>query len=209
VVLAVLRHHRQFDHFEREQRAGRWSFALPAQAADRRVGIMGLGELGGAAARSLAGLGFPVAGWSRSEKDLPGIETFGHAGWRAFLARTDILVCLLPLTADTAGILDAATFAGLPQGAFVINVARGAHLVEDDLIAALDRGQLAGATLDVFRAEPLPAGNPLWRHPKVLITPHVASYSSPATAAAGVVENIARARAGQPLLHQVDRRRGY
>jgi glyoxylate/hydroxypyruvate reductase A len=114
VVLAVLRHHRQLDHFEREQRAGRWSFALPPQAADRRIGIMGLGELGSAAAGNLAGQGFPVAGWSRSKKELPGIETFDLAGWRSFLVRTDILVCLLPLTADTAGILDAATFAGLP-----------------------------------------------------------------------------------------------
>lgn len=210
VVLAVLRHHRQFDHFEREQRAGRWSFALPALAADRRIGIMGLGELGSAAARSLAAQGFPVAGWSRTAKDLPGIETFaGEQSRPAFLARTDILVCMLPLTEDTAGILDAATFAGLPRGAFVINVARGAHLVEDDLIAALDVAQLAGATLDVFREEPLPADHPLWRHRQVLITPHVASYSSPLTAAPGVVRNIALARAGQPLIHQVDRRRGY
>jgi glyoxylate/hydroxypyruvate reductase A len=210
VLLAVLRHHRQFDHFEREQRALRWSFAFPPQAADRRVGVMGLGELGSAAARALADHGFPVAGWSRTAKQLPGIETFaGQAGRRAFLARTDILVCLLPLTALTAGILDAATFAGLPQGAFVVNVARGAHLVDDDLIAALDSGQLAGATLDVFRDEPLPADDPLWHHPKVLITPHVASYSSPATAAAGVIANIRRAQTGEHLVHQVDRARGY
>jgi glyoxylate/hydroxypyruvate reductase len=210
VVLAVLRHHRWFDHFEREQRAVRWSFALPPQAADRRVGVMGLGVLGSAAGRSLAGLGFPVAGWSRTGKELPGVKVFaGQDGWRSFLARTEILVCMLPLTGDTIGILDATTFARLPRGACLINVARGAHLVEADLIAALDSGQLAGATLDVFRDEPLPASHPLWRHPKVLITPHVASYCSPATAAEGVVENIRRARAGQPLLHQVDRRQGY
>jgi glyoxylate/hydroxypyruvate reductase A len=210
VVLATLRHHRQFDHFEREQRAARWSYAFPPQAADRRVGVMGLGVLGSAAAASLAAHGFPVAGWSREMRQLPGIESFaGRAGLPAFLARTDILVCLLPLTRDTAGILNAATFAGLPRGACLINVARGAHLVEADLIAALDSGQLAGATLDVFREEPLPAANPLWRHPKVLITPHIASYASPRTAAAGVAANIRRARAGQPLLHQVDRARGY
>ncbi len=210
VVLAVLRHHRRFDHFEREQRAVRWSFALPPQAADRRIGVMGLGVLGSAAGRSLAGLGFPVAGWSRTGKELPGVEVFaGQDGWRSFLARTEILVCMLPLTGHTTGILDATTFARLPRGACLINVARGAHLVEADLIAALDSGQLAGATLDVFRDEPLPASHPLWRHPKVLITPHVASYCSPATAAEGVVENIRRARAGQPLLHQVDRRQGY
>jgi glyoxylate/hydroxypyruvate reductase A len=210
VVLATLRHHRQFDHFEREQRATRWRYAFPPQAADRRVGVMGLGVLGSAAAASLAAHGFPVAGWSRETRQLSGIESFaGRAGLPAFLARTDILVCLLPLTRDTAGILNAPTFGGLPRGAYLINVARGAHLVEADLIAALDSGQLAGATLDVFREEPLPAGDPLWRHPKVLITPHVASYASPLTAAEGVAANIRRARAGQPLLHQVDRARGY
>jgi glyoxylate/hydroxypyruvate reductase A len=210
VLLAVLRHHRQFDRYEREQRATRWSYAFPPQAADRRVGVMGLGVLGATAALTLANHGFPVAGWSRTAKQLPGIESFaGEQRLGHFLARTDILVCLLPLTRDTAGILNARTFAGLPRGAFLINVARGAHLVEADLIAALDSGQLAGATLDVFGEEPLPPGNPLWRHPKVLITPHVASYSLPATGAEGVVENIRRARAGQTLLHQVDRARGY
>jgi glyoxylate/hydroxypyruvate reductase A len=210
VVLATLRHHRQFDHFERKQRVARWSYAFPPQAADRRVGVMGLGVLGSAAAASLAAHGFPVAGWSREAKELSDIESFaGRAGLRAFLARTDILVCLLPLTRDTGGILNAATFAEMPRGAYLINVARGAHLVEADLIAALDSGQLAGATLDVFREEPLPADHPLWRHPKILITPHVASYASPLTAAEGVAANIRRARAGQPLLHQVDRARGY
>jgi glyoxylate/hydroxypyruvate reductase A len=210
VLLAVLRHHRQFDHYEREQRATRWSYAFPPQAADRQVGVMGLGVLGSVAAQNLARHGFPVAGWSRTAKDLPGIESFaGGQGLGRFLARTDILVCLLPLTRDTVGILNAQTFAGLPRGAFLVNVARGAHLVEADLITALDSGQLAGATLDVFGEEPLPPGNPLWRHPKVLITPHVASYSLPATGAEGVVENIRRARAGQTLLHQVDRARGY
>lgn len=210
VVLATLRHHRQFDHFEREQRAARWSYAFPPQAAERRIGVMGLGVLGSAAAASLAAQGFPVAGWSRELRQLAGIETFaGRAGLAAFLARTDILVCLLPLTRETAGILNAATFAGLPPGAFVINVARGAHLVEADLIAALDSGQLAGATLDVFRDEPLPPENPVWHHPLVLITPHVASYASTRTAAEGVAENIRRARAGEELLHQVDRARGY
>jgi len=210
VLLAVLRHHRQFDHYEREQRATRWSYAFPPQAADRRIGILGLGVLGGAAAKTLSSHGFPVAAWSRTRKQLAGIQSFaGKGGLPAFLARTDILICLLPLTRETAGILNAQTFAGLPRGAYLINVARGAHLVEPDLIAALDSGQLAGATLDVFSEEPLPPGNPLWGHPKVLITPHVASYSLPSTGAADVVENIRRARAGQPLLHQVDRARGY
>jgi glyoxylate/hydroxypyruvate reductase len=210
VLLATLRHHRQFDHFEREQRAVRWSYAFPPQAAERRIGVMGLGVLGSAAATQLAAHGFAVAGWSRQARRLVGIDSFaGSDGLAAFLARTDILVCLLPLTRDTAGVLNAPTFAGLPRGAYVINVARGAHLVEADLIAALDSGQLAGATLDVLGEEPLPPENPLWRHPKVLITPHVASYASPQTAAEGVAENIRRARAGRALLHQVDRGRGY
>jgi glyoxylate/hydroxypyruvate reductase A len=119
------------------------------------------------------------------------------------------LVCLLPLTPATEGILDAATFDALPHGAFVVNVARGRHLVERDLLAALDSGHLAGATLDVFREEPLPQDSPLWDHPKVLVTPHVASYSLPATAADGVAANVRRVLAGEPLLHQVDRARGY
>jgi glyoxylate/hydroxypyruvate reductase len=210
VLLAVLRHHREFDRFERAQQAREWAYAFPPQAADRRVGLMGLGELGSAAARALVAHGFQVLGWSRSSKVLDGVVSYpGRSELHAFLHRTDILVCLLPLTSDTVGILDAATFAELPHGACVINVARGQHLVESDLVEALDSGHLGGATLDVFREEPLPRGNPLWDHPKVLVTPHVASYSVPATAADGVAANIRRALAGEPLLHQVDRARGY
>lgn len=210
VLLAVLRHHREFDRFERAQRAREWAYAFPPQAADRRVGIMGLGELGAAAARRLVAHGFQVLGWSRRPKALDGVVSYaGRSELHTFLHRTEILVCLLPLTAETVGILDAATFAELPHGACVINVARGQHLVEEDLIRALDSGRLAGATLDVFREEPLPPGSPLWSHPKVLVTPHVASYSLPATGADGVAENIRRALAGEPLLHQVDRARGY
>ena len=210
VLLAVLRHHREFDRFERAQRAREWAYAFPPQAADRRVGLMGLGELGSAAARVLVAHGFQVLGWSRSPKALDDVVSYaGRSELHPFLHRTDILVCLLPLTADTVGILDAATFAELPHDACVINVARGQHLVEADLIEALDSGHLGGATLDVFRAEPLPPGNPLWDHPKVLVTPHVASYSVPATAADGVAANIRRILAGEPLLHQVDRARGY
>ena len=210
VLLAVLRHHRGFDRFEREQRARRWAYAFPPQAAERRVGVMGLGELGAAAAGLLADHGFQVLGWSRSPKAIEGVTS--HAGrgeLHTFLHRTAILVCLLPLTAETRGILDAAAFADLPHGACLINVARGEHLVEADLIEALDSGRLAGATLDVFREEPLPEDHPLWAHQKVLITPHVASYSWPATGADGVVENIRRALSGRPLAHQVDRAKGY
>jgi glyoxylate/hydroxypyruvate reductase A len=210
VLLAVLRHHRGFDRLERAQRARQWAYAFPPQAAERRVGVMGLGELGAAAARLLTDHGFSVLGWSRSPKAIEGVTSYaGRGELHRFLHQTEILVCLLPLTAETRGILDAAAFADLPHGAFLINVARGEHLVEADLILALDSGRLAGATLDVFRDEPLPAENPLWAHEKVLITPHVASYSWPATAADGVVENIRRALSGRPLAHQVDRAQGY
>jgi glyoxylate/hydroxypyruvate reductase len=210
VLLAVLRHHREFDRYERAQRARRWDFALPRATAERRVGLLGLGELGTAAASTLVAHGFTVFGWSRTPKAIDGVTSYaGRDQLAAFLHRSEILVCLLPMTAETRGILDAELFALLPHGACVINVGRGDHLVERDLLAALDSGHLAGATLDVFREEPLPPESPLWAQEKVLITPHVASYSTPATAAPGVVENIRRARAGQPLRHQVDQVRGY
>ncbi len=210
VLLAVLRYHREFDRYQRDQAAGRWGFALPAQAAERRVGVMGLGELGRAAAAALASHGFQVAGWSQRPKQLPGVRSFaGPTELPAFLAESEILVCLLPLTAATRGILNAQLFHALPQGARLINVGRGEHLVAVDLLAALDQGQLGGATLDVFQKEPLPPADPLWRHPLVLVTPHVASYCWPATAAPGVIANVRRALAGQPLLHGVERRRGY
>ena len=210
VLLAVLRHHREFDRFERAQRAREWAYRFPPQAAERRVGIMGLGELGAAAARALAAHGFAVVGWSRTPKAIAGVTSYAaRSELHAFLHQAEILVCLLPLTTETRGILDAETFASLPHGACVINVARGAHLVEADLLAALASGHLGGATLDVFQTEPLPQGSPLWGHPQVLVTPHVASYSLPATAAEGVIDNLRRARAGRPLRHRVDRARGY
>jgi glyoxylate/hydroxypyruvate reductase len=210
VLLAVLRHHRMFDHYERMHREARWDYVFPPQAAERRVGVMGLGVLGGEVARALAAHRFPVAGWSRGPKTVAGVECFhGGDGLRSFLARTEILVCLLPLTAETADILNADLFARLPRGAAVVNVARGGHLVDADLIAALDSGHLSGATLDVFREEPLPPDHPFWRHPKILVTPHVASYTVPESAAAGVVESVRRVRAGEPLLNVVDRGSGY
>jgi glyoxylate/hydroxypyruvate reductase A len=210
VLLAVLRHHRGFDRFERAQRERRWAYRFPPQAAERQVGIMGLGALGAAIAHDLVRHGFAVSGWSRTAKALPGVTSYaGRSELHPFLHKTEILVCLLPLTAETRGILDAETFASLPHGACLINVARGAHLVEADLLAALESGHLGGATLDVFQTEPLPPESPLWSHPRVLITPHVASYCLAATAAEGVVDNIRRARSGQPLRHQVDRTRGY
>jgi glyoxylate/hydroxypyruvate reductase A len=210
VLLQVLKYHRQLDVYAAQQRGTRWRLYLPPPSAATTVGIMGLGVLGEDAARVLAAHGFTVRGWSRTAKAVAGVACFaGVADLPEFLAGTSILVCLLPLTADTEGILDAALFAQLPQGARLVNVARGRHLVEADLIEALDRGQLAHASLDVFRDEPLPPEHPFWRHPAIDVTPHAASYGLPESAAESVAENWRRLQAGRPLLNVVDRARGY
>jgi len=212
VLLHVLRYHRQVPQYEAFQREGVWRELPGTDARRTRVGIMGIGVLGGDAAAKLSGLNFDVAGWSRTRRELPGVRTFhGHGpdGLDAFLARTDILVCLLPLTPETEGVLNAELFRRLPQGAVLINAARGGHLVEEELIPALDSGQLSAATLDVFRREPLPADHPFWRHPAITITPHVASLTLPNTAAIPLVENIARIERGEPPLHTVDPAVGY
>lgn len=210
VLLQVLKYHRNLDVYAERQRQARWDLHLPLPAAETTVGIMGLGVLGADAARVLVAHGFAVRGWSRTAKTLPGVAAFaGQEGLAPFLAGTRILVCLLPLTDETRGILDARLFAALPKGARLVNVARGAHLVEQDLIDALDVGQLAHASLDVFRTEPLPPEHPFWRHPRIDITPHSASYGLPESAAAYVAENLRRLRDGRPLLHVVDRGRGY
>ena len=210
VLLGVLTHHRFMLDYAAQQRAKVWQEISQIAANQRRVGIMGLGVLGSAAADMLIRLDFDVAGWSRSPKEQAGITCFhGEDGLVPFLARTDILVCLLPLTPETDGILNARAFAALPRGAALISVGRGGHVVEDDLLAALESGQIGGATLDVFRQEPLPADSPFWTHPRVILTPHVASMTIPDSAAAAVAANIRRLRAGQPLEHAVDLRRGY
>lgn len=210
VLLHVLRYHRQQPAYDLLQAKAEWRPLDQPAAGDRRIGIMGLGVLGGDAAAKLADLGFRVAGWSRTARDLPGVECFaGPDGLAPFLNRSEILVCLLPLTAETENILDASLFAQLPRGAYLINVARGRHMVEDDLIPALDSGWLAGATLDVFRTEPLPTGHPFWDHRAITITPHVASVSDPRSVADLVADNIRRAEAGQPLLYEVNPAAGY
>jgi glyoxylate/hydroxypyruvate reductase A len=155
-------------------------------------------------------LGFDVAGWSRSAKTAAGIATYaGAAGLPALLGRSEILVCLLPLTAETEGILNARNLALLPRGAALVNAARGAHLVEPDLLAALAAGQISAAVLDVFGEEPLPLGHPFWHHPRVVVTPHVAAFTNPATAAPIILDNIRRFEEGRPLLNRVDPARGY
>jgi glyoxylate/hydroxypyruvate reductase A len=210
VQLQVLRLHRQDLTYLAQQRERVWRERPQPNAARRRVGVLGMGELGRDAALKLSVLGFDVAGWSRTERRLPGIACFhAAAGLRALLARSEILVCLLPLTPATEGILDAQLFAGLPRGAAIVNCARGRHLVEADLVAALDSGQLSAAVLDVFRDEPLPPQHPFWSHPRILVTPHVAAATHAPTAAPVIADNLRRLRQGRPLLHLVDRERGY
>ncbi|SRR6266851_1248626 len=205
VLAQVLRLHRQDLVYLGQQRAAVWEEQRQPNAGERRVGVLGLGQFGADAALKLRALGFDVAGWSRRPKATDGIATFhGEAGFAPFLARSEILICLLPLTPATENILNAATFALMPRGAMIVNVGRGGHLAEDDLIPALDSGQLGGAVLDVFRTEPLPAEHPFWRHPRIIMTPHVAAATNPPTAAAIVADNIKRLREGRPLLHLVD-----
>jgi glyoxylate/hydroxypyruvate reductase A len=212
VLLHVLRYHRTQPVFEAQQREHVWDDRARelCQADERPVGVMGLGVLGRDAVEKLAALGFDVAGWSRTAKDIPGVTCFdGPDGLAPFLARTKILVCLLPLTAQTADILNRETLAQLPRGAYLINAARGGHAVEADLADALATGQLTHATLDVFREEPLPGDHPFWDHPQITITPHNASITDPRSVVAQVAENIRRIDVGEPLLHLVDRDAGY
>ena len=210
VVAQVLRHHRQLPAYARQQATTTWAPLAQVAAAERRVGVMGVGELGGAAVRALLPFGFDIAGWSRGGRNIDGMASYaGAEGLRPFLARTDILVCLLPLTAATRGLLNRETLTALPPGACLINAGRGPVVVEADLIEALDDGPLAEATLDVFETEPLPADDPLWRHPRVSITPHVASLTDPRSAADEVANAVRQSRAGGPLPNMVGRERGY
>jgi glyoxylate/hydroxypyruvate reductase len=210
VVLQVLHWHRQMEVYRAQQRDGVWRQLPQKLARERRVGILGLGVLGADAARVLTELRFDVAGWSRSARELPGITCFhGAAGLAAFLARTEILVCLLPLTEETAGILNWETLAALPKGACVVNVARGGHVNEADMLAALDSGHITGASLDVFGQEPLPPDHPFWSHERVIVTPHVAAVTHARTSVGHLAEQIRRFEAGEPLENLVDRKRGY
>ena len=210
VVLNVLRFHRQDFEYRALQAERRWEELPAPDTASRRVGILGLGELGSAAAAALMALGFPVMGWSRRPKTLSGVECFhGADGFRAMLRRSNILLCLLPLTPDTRGLLERSALNTLPRGAYLLNAARGGHLVQEDLLEALSTGQIAGAALDVFEPEPLPADHPFWTHPRILMTPHAASITIPSSAAPQVVENLRRARSGRPPINLVDLSAGY
>ena len=210
VVHALIRHFREFDLYEQDVAQGKWSFRRPRLRQDFPVGIMGLGVLGQRVARAVQAFEFPVLGWSRSAKDVPGVRC--HAGAEQlsdFLAETRVLVCLLPLTAETEGILNRQTLAQLRPGGYLINVARGAHLVEEDLIPLLDNGHLAGATLDVFCQEPLPAGHPFWRHPKIAVTPHTAARTLRDESVAQIAAKITRLEHGESIAGIVDPMKGY
>jgi glyoxylate/hydroxypyruvate reductase len=210
VVLHVLYWHRRQHDLHALQGVKKWRQLAPPRADAVKVGILGFGVLGQAAARALKALNYRLSGWSASPKEVDGVRTFhGADGLQPFLAQSDILVCLLPLTVDTRGILSAKTFAHLPNGACVINCARGGHLVEGDLIHALDSGGLRGATLDVFQIEPLPDTSPLWAHPKVVVTPHAAAMTDPESFMRNVASTIRRMDEGLPPENLVDFARGY
>ncbi|WP_298366942.1 glyoxylate/hydroxypyruvate reductase A [Azospirillum sp.] len=210
VALQVLRWHRQMEEYAALQAAERWQPLGHKPASDVTVGILGLGELGTASAGALRSMDYRVLGWSRTPKSVDGVESFAGAdGLAAMLPQTDILICLLPLTPDTRGLLNAGLFAALPPGAVLVNAARGGHLVEADLLAALESGHLRGASLDVFAEEPLRPGHPFWSHPAIRVTPHVAAITHPSRSADQVAAAVNAFRAGRPLPNQVDRQRGY
>ncbi len=205
----VLRAHLGLDRYG-EPQDGRWDPVVPPLAPERSVVLLGLGVLGAACAGMLATLGFRVTGWSRTPKTIPGVDCLsGPEGLHAALSRGEILVTILPNTPETENLLNAETLAMLPRGAVILNPGRGTLIDDAALLAALDAGQVGQATLDVFRTEPLPSGHPYWIHPRVTVTPHIAAATRPLSAARVVAENIRRAEAGAPLLHLVDRARGY
>jgi glyoxylate/hydroxypyruvate reductase A len=210
VSLAVLALHRDLFDYAAAQAARVWRPLEVRPASARTVGVMGMGSLGTAVLARLASYGFRLRGWNRSPRTMQGVETYAGAEQvQPFLAGCDVLVCLLPLTAATRGILDRKLFAALPPGAALVNVGRGAHLVAKDMLDALDSGRLSRAILDVTDPEPLPPGHALWTHPRVFLTPHVASSTQPESAAPILLENIRRHQRGQALTDVIDRARGY
>ncbi len=210
VTHAVLGLHRDMAAYRRQQKQAAWKPLQVKTAAERRVGVLGLGSLGQAVLTQLTAFGFECAGWSRSRHAVEGVQCFaGEGELGAFLARTDVLVCLLPLTDSTRGFLNAKLFAQLPRGASLVQVGRGPQGVDADLIAALDAGHLGEAVLDVTEPEPLPPEHPFWRHPHIQLTPHIASMTQPSSAAEVVIDNLRRFDRGEAMLGLVDRARGY
>jgi glyoxylate/hydroxypyruvate reductase A len=213
VCHAAIRHFREFEAYDAQAVQGRWAQRPPRLRQDFPVGVMGLGALGERVSRALAQFDFPVRGWSRSAKAIPGVQCFaGESGFNDFLAASRVLVCLLPLTPETENILRRDTLARLQPDGYLINVARGRHLVDEDLIALLDSGHLAGATLDVFRTEPLPADHPFWAHPRITVTPHISARTLRDESIAQIAGKIRALERGEPLASlaaTVDFNKGY
>jgi len=210
VCHTVIRHFREFAGYEADMANGKWSFRKPRSRIDYPVGVLGLGVLGERVAKAVAQFDFPVNGWSRTPKVVPGVHCFaGAEQFDAFLQASRVLVCLLPLTPDTRDIMNRAHLSRLRPGGYVINVARGAHLVDDDLLALLDNGHLEGATLDVFRVEPLPKNHPFWSHPKITLTPHTSARTLRSESIAQIAGKIAAMQRGEPVAGKVDPQRGY
>ena len=210
VCHAVIRHFREFDGYEADMAAGRWGYRKPRLRSDFPIGVMGLGVLGERVTRALVQFEFPINGWSRSPKAIDGVRAFtGAEQFNAFLGASRVLVNLLPLTSDTTNLINKDTLARLQPGAYVINVARGAHLVDEDLLAAIASGHVAGATLDVFRTEPLPAGHAFWSHPRITITPHTSARTLREESIAQIVGKIGALSRCEHIAGIVDAGRGY
>jgi glyoxylate/hydroxypyruvate reductase len=210
VCHAVIRHFREFDAYEADTRAGHWSFRKPRSRADFPIGVLGLGVLGQRVVQALKAFDFPVHGWSQSAKQIEGVHCWhGTHQLDDFLRQSKVLVCLLPLTPHTENLLNHRTLGLLQMGGYVINVARGAHVVDEDLIALLDSGHLVGATLDVFRQEPLAAMHAFWKHPKITVTPHTSARTLRDESITQIVRKIVAVHSGHTVLGTVDRAKGY
>ncbi|MFD1095048.1 2-hydroxyacid dehydrogenase [Salegentibacter chungangensis] len=210
VMAQVMDRIRDLSLYKEQESEKKWNPVSYHRIEDVKIGIMGMGVMGTAVGKRLAKNGFPVKGWARSEKEIEGIDTYhGEEGLAEFLEETMILVCLLPLTPETENILDKDIFEKLPKGAYIINVARGEHLVEHDLLEMIDSGHLSGAALDVFREEPLKEDHPFWEHPRIKVTPHIASMTKAESVVPQIVENYERMKENESLKNVVEREKGY
>lgn len=210
VTYSVLRYFRRFDEYETQARAGQWLPLPQHPKEDFSVGVLGMGVLGMRVLEALAPFGFPLRGWSRGEKSIPGVQCFhGADGLDTFLRGSRVLVCMLPLTPETSNLVNRTNMCKLPQGSYLINVARGAHLAEPDLLSLIKSGHIAAATLDVFRNEPLPPQHPFWQEPRITITPHISALTLRRESVQQIAEKIRKTAQGETVAGVVDRNRGY